>query len=48
MTARQIKIGFALLAAQLLMLAMTMAFHADMDARAERAGLANIIEEAGK
>ena len=48
MTAAQIKFGVALLIAQLILLAMTMAFHSDMDARAERAGLTEIIQEAGR
>lgn len=46
MTAQQIRIGIALIVAQLLMLAMTMAFHHSMDASAARAGLTEIITEA--
>ena len=48
MTAQQIKIGCVLLIAQLLMLAMTMAFHHSMDESAARAGLTEIITEAGR
>ena len=48
MTAQQIRIGMALLAAQIILLAVTLGFHADMDARAARAGIANIITEASK
>lgn len=48
MTQEQIKIGCLLLIAQLLMLAMTMAFHNSMDASAVRAGLTEIIQEAGR
>jgi len=48
MTNAQIKLGITLLIAQLLMLAMTMGFHAGMDRAAERAGLTNIIEGAGR
>ena len=46
MTAQQIKIGYLLLIAQLLMLAMTMAFHHSMDESADRAGLTEIFQEA--
>ena len=48
MTAQQIRIGLALLAAQIILLAMTYGFHAGMDARAERDGIAGIIQEAGR
>ena len=48
MTSSQIRIGIALLAAQIVLLALTMGFHQSMDARAERAGIANIIEEAAR
>ena len=48
MTPQHIRIGITLLVAQLLMLAMTMAFHHGMDASAERAGLSAIITEAGR
>ena len=48
MTNSHIKIGMALLLAQVVLLGMTMAFHAGMDRSAERAGIATIIEEAGR
>ena len=48
MTNAQIRIGLALLAAQIILLALTMGFHQNMDARAERAGIAGIIQEAGR
>ena len=48
MTAQQIKLGCIILVVQLLMLAMTMAFHHSMDASAARAGLTEIIQEAGR
>lgn len=46
MTSAQIKFGLFLVTVQILLLAVTMAFHAQMDASAERAGIANIINEA--
>ena len=46
MTQAQIRIGITLLIAQLIMLAMTMAFHHSMDESAARAGLTEIITEA--
>ena len=46
MTAQQIRIGIALLIAQIAILTMTMAFHHSMDASAARAGLTEIITEA--
>lgn len=48
MKAQHIRIGFCLLVAQLLMLAMTHGFHSAMDASAARAGLTEIIQEAGR
>ena len=48
MTAQQIKLGCLLLIAQLIMLAMTYSFHSAMDASASRAGLTEIITEAGR
>ena len=48
MTQAQIKFGIVLMIAQLLMLAMTMAFHHSMDESAARAGLTEIITEAGR
>lgn len=48
MTAQQIRIGLVILAAQIIMLAMTYGFHAGMDARAERDGISTIIQEAGR
>ena len=48
MTAQHIKIGMVLLLAQIILLAMTMAFHAGMDRSAERAGISTIIQEAGR
>ena len=44
MTKTQIKFGVFLLICQLCLLAMTMGFHAGMDAQAERAGIADIIK----
>ena len=46
MKAQHIRIGFCLLVAQLLMLAMTYGFHSAMDESADRAGLTEIITEA--
>ena len=46
MTQAQIRIGITLLIAQLLMLAMTIAFHHSMDESADRAGLTEIFQEA--
>ena len=48
MTAQQIKIGMALLAAQVILLAVTLGFHAGMDRAAETAGINTIIQEAGR
>ena len=48
MTNSQIKLGFVLLAAQIVMLAMTLAFKACMDVQAQRNGIDTIIMEAGK
>ena len=47
-TSQQIRIGVCLLLAQVILLAMTMAFHAGIDRSAERAGIATIITEAGR
>lgn len=44
----KIKIGVTLLIAQIALLALTMSFHKAMDASAERAGISQIIEEAGR
>lgn len=48
MTSSQIRIGLVLLAAQIIMLAMTLGFHAGMDRQAERDGISTIIQEAGR
>lgn len=48
MTAQHIRIGMVLLLAQVILLAMTMAFHHSMDASAERAGISQILQEAGR
>jgi hypothetical protein len=46
--AQKIKIGICLVIAQIVLLAMTMGFRACLDHQAERAGIASIIQEAGK
>lgn len=46
MNAQHIRIGFCLLAAQVILLAMTMGFRACLDHQAERAGISQIIQEA--
>ena len=48
MTSSHIRIGFCLLLAQIVLLALTMGFHGMMDRSAERAGLNAIIQEAAK
>ena len=40
----KIKLGLALLALQIFMLAVTYSFHATLDAQAERDGIATIIK----
>jgi hypothetical protein len=44
--AQKIKLGFILLAAQCILLVMTLGFKACLDHQAERAGIAAIITEA--
>ena len=48
MTSSQIKLGFILLAAQIVMLAMTLGFSGLLDRQAERDGIYTIIEQAGR
>jgi hypothetical protein len=48
MNAQHIKIGFCLVIAQVILLAMTLGFKACLDHQAERAGISQIIMEAGK
>ena len=48
MTSSQIRIGVMLLVAQVILLGMTMVFHAGMGRSAERAGISQIIQEAGR
>ena len=48
MTSRHIRIGFCLLAIQIVLLAVTLGFHATMDRQAERSGISTIIEEASR
>lgn len=43
---QKIKLGFILLAAQCILLVMTLGFKACLDHQAERAGIASIITEA--
>ncbi len=46
--AQKIKIGFGLILLQIIMLAVTLANKASLDAQAERDGIAVIIRQAGK
>ena len=46
--AQKIRIGILLVVAQCILLAMTFCFKANMDSAAERAGISQIIQEAGK
>ena len=48
MNKAQFKLGICLLAAQLVLLLLTLGFHSGMDAQAETAGIAGIIQEAGR
>ena len=48
MTASQIKMGLAIIIAQLILLGMTLGFQSSMDRSAERDGLSTIITEAGR
>ena len=48
MTAQQIRIGITLLVAQIVLFALTMGFHHGMNRAAEKAGIAGIIQEAGR
>ena len=45
---RKIRTGAALLLMQLMLLAATLGFHRGMDRQAEQAGIAPIIQEAGR
>lgn len=44
--AQKIKLGIALVIAQICLLALTLGFRACLDHQAERAGIASIIQEA--
>jgi hypothetical protein len=46
--AQKIKLGIALVIAQICLLALTLGFNALMDHQAERAGISQIIQEAGR
>ena len=48
MTNSQIKLGFILLAAQIVMLAMTLGFSGLLDRQAKDDGIYTIIEQAGR
>ena len=48
MTNSQIKLGFILLAAQIVMLAMTLGFNGLLDKQAQSDGIYTIIENGGK
>lgn len=48
MTSAQIKLGFILLAAQIVMLAMTLGFSGLLDRQAREDGVYTIIEQAGR
>ena len=48
MNAQHIKIGCMLLLAQVILLGMTMSFHAGRDRSEESAGISQIIQEAGR
>lgn len=48
MTAQQIRIGIALLIAQVAILTMTLGFHSLLDRQAQADGIATIITEAAR
>ena len=48
MTVQQIRIGIALLIAQVAILTMTLGFHSLLDRQAQADGIATIITEAGR
>ena len=48
MTNSQIKLGFILLAAQIVMLVMTLGFNGLLDKQAKDDGIYTIIEQAGR
>lgn len=45
---KKIRIAFVLVVAEIILLAMTIGFKAVMDYNADRAGIATIIEKAGR
>ena len=45
---QKLRIAFALVAAEIILLVMTIGFKAAMDIQAERHGIATIIEKAGR
>ena len=48
MTASQIKMGIAIILAQLILLGMTLGFNAQLDRQAQADGIATIIERAAR
>ena len=48
MTSSQIRIGIVVIIAQLVLLGMTLSFNSAMDRAAERDGIHQIIQEAGR